>query len=142
MSDLLFCFTADEVLQTADFNCNRAYLPLPMQLHHCTGQCFFGPTKYPGRRPSTIEVFERNEFTFFSARTPPVQTLNGRLHRSNYPHMAPQCWQPLTFGCAAQKAVVSNAYKTLRQDLLCKVIARAIVYCNAPLFLGQFRMKV
>ena len=24
-----------------------------MQLHHCTGQCFFGPTIYPGRRPST-----------------------------------------------------------------------------------------
>jgi hypothetical protein len=91
-----------------------------MQLYHCTGQYFFGPTKYPGRRPSTIEVFERNEFPFFTARTPPVQSLSGRLHKSTYLHMAPQCWQALTFGCAAQKAVVSNANKTFRQDVLRK----------------------
>ena len=134
------------MLQTADFIRIRAYLPFPIQLHHCTDQCFFGPSKNPGRRPSTIEVFERNEFTFFTTWTPPMHTLNGRLHRITYPHMASQCWQALTFGCAAQKAVVSNAYKTLRQDVLRKSLDKfqlrqlhvlvsamlAVVFVNKP----------
>jgi hypothetical protein len=34
--------------------------------------------------------------------------------------MAPQCWQALTIGCAAQKAVVFNENKTFRQDVLRK----------------------
>ena len=83
-------------------------------------ESFFGPAQSPGGWAPGVEAFEGDELAFFAARTTPVHALCSCFGGSTYVQMVAQFGQALAFGRAAQKAVVPDANKALRQDVLHK----------------------